>query len=153
MKQSFVRLALTATLVACAGRQAPQTSPTAKADLDAAFTCTATAIQSAGYRVFKDDRTLAIRGSIREDGGADPTSLGGPVGGQGSVARPNDGYFDMPYQIDGIDAVVSLDDSGKVKIAAEAYTGAGASSKSGYVKRPASARGASVVKRVEGCAK
>jgi hypothetical protein len=47
---------------------------------------------------------------------------------------------------------VSLDGNGAVKIAAEAYTGVGASSKSGYIKRSASPRGASTVKRVEGCA-
>jgi hypothetical protein len=151
MKQPVVYLALIVALTACAGHQGPQTSPAAKSDLEAAFTCAATAIQSAGYRVSKDARALTVRGSIREDGGADPTSLGGPVGG-GPGSSPNNGDFPISYAYDGIDAAVSLDDHGKVKIAAEAFTGFGASSKSGYVKRPASARGSSTVKRLEGCA-
>jgi hypothetical protein len=147
MKQSIVRLAFPIALAACAGRQAPQTSSTAKADLDAAFTCATSAIQGGGYRVSKDDRRLAVRGFIREDGVAEPTTLAGTV-----VGDPSVGDFRVAYEVDGIDAAVSLDGRGKVKISAEAYTGVGGSSKSGYTKRPASARGASTVKRVEGCA-
>jgi hypothetical protein len=155
MQQSFVRLAALALgVVACAGRQAPQISPTAKADLDAAFTCAVGAVQGAGYRVLRDDRTLSVRGFIREDLTADPLSLGGMVGGQGSGSgtRLDAGDFPAPYEVDGIDAAVTLDGTGAVKIAAEAYTGVGASAKSGYIKRSASPRGASTLKRVEGCA-
>ena len=152
MKSLIVRLAFPIALAACAGRQAPEVSPTAKADLDAAFTCAASAIQGTGYRVSKDDRRLAVRGFIREDTGADPGSLGGTVGGDGFRADVNVGDYPIAYEVDVIDAAVSLDSQGRVKIAAEAHTGVGGSSKSGYTKRSASARGASTVKRVEGCA-
>jgi hypothetical protein len=152
MEQSFARcLALTAALAACGGRPSAKTSPEAAATLDAAFSCAVGAVREAGYRVSKDDRSRVVRGFIREDAAADPSSLGGTVGGQGS--RRNVGDVDAPYEVDGVDATVSLDRDGDVKIDAEAYTGAGASSKSGYVKRGASARGASTVKRVEGCAR
>jgi hypothetical protein len=156
MQHSIVRLvALSVGLAACAGRQTPQTSPTAQADLDKAFNCAVGAVQDAGYRVSKDPAKHAVRGFVREDLTADPVSLGGMVGGQGSGSgsRLDAGDFPVPYEVDGIDAAVSLGDNGAVKIAAEAYTGVGASAKSGYIKRSASPRGASTVKRVEGCAR
>jgi hypothetical protein len=151
MKQSFVRLtALAFALAACAGRQSPRTNPEAKPFLDAAFACAVNAVEGGGYKVRTDDRTLAVHGLIREDLPADLASRGGT--GEAVGQGRSNGDVSAPYEVDGIDAIVSLKKNGDVKIEADAYTGVGASSKSGYRKGSASPRGTSTLKRVQDCA-
>jgi hypothetical protein len=149
MKQTIARpAALAFALAACAGRQSPTTNPEAKAFLDAAFACAVNAVEAGGYKVRTDDRTLAVHGLIREDLTIDPAALDGTAG----RPRRSPGDVAAPYEVDGIDAIVSLKRNGDVMIEAEAYTGVGASSKSGYRKRSASPRGTSTLKRVQDCA-
>jgi len=151
MTRSIIRLAaLLVTFAACAGRRSPQTDPRTKDFLDAAFACTVSAVEGAGYRISRDDRKLSVHGLIREDFPVDVSSRGGTgeAVGQGRDSRD----VAAPYEVDAIDATLSLDKKGDVKIDAEAYTGVGASLKDGYTKRSASPRGTSTLKRVQDCA-
>ena len=151
MKQPSAGLAaLTLALTACAGRQSPRANPETKAFLDAAFACAVNAVEGGGYKVRTDDRTLSIHGLIREDFPVDLSSRGGT--GEALGQRRTAGDVAAAYQVDGIDAKLSVNRKGDVKIDAEAYTGVGASLKDGYTKRSASPRGTSTLKRVQDCA-
>ena len=136
------------TLAGCAVRRSPYASadPQTQADLQTAYACAQNTLTAFGYRVAKDDRELKIRGWIREDMIAATT---GPVA---SAAASDVGLPPTLYEIDGVDAAISLDKKGQVQAAANAYTGAGGSARGGYVVRAASGRGASVAKKIESCA-
>jgi hypothetical protein len=139
----FVGLSL--TLAGCAIRRSPLASadPQTLTDLQTAYVCAQNTLAAAGYRVTKNDRELKLRGWIGDDGVVPPSLVG--------IAAASDGP-PSPYEVDGVDAVVSLDKQGQVRVAAKAFTGVGASAMSGYTIRGASGRGAAAATKIENCA-
>ena len=120
--------------------------------LDAAFDCVVLAIADAGYPVRRNDKNHVVSGWIRENVGAEDSRVQGDrVGGSGSRRRVGD--EGTPYVIDAVVAGVGVNpQTGRLQVTTEAYTGAALTARSGYVKRPASARGVSAANHARACA-
>ena len=120
--------------------------------LDAAYDCVVEAITDAGYPVRRNDQRRVVFGWIRENVGAEDSRVQGDrVGGIGSKREA--GEAGTPYVIDAVVAGVSVNkQTGRLEVTTEAYTGAALTARSGYVKRPASARGVSAANHARACA-
>jgi hypothetical protein len=130
---------------------AKASAPTAS-QLDAAYDCAIEAIADAGYPVRRSDQRRVVSGQIRDNVGAEDSRVQGDrVGGTGSKREA--GEEGTPYVIDAVVAGVSVNKrTGRLQVTTEAYTGAALTSRSGYVKRPASARGVSAANHARACA-
>ena len=120
--------------------------------LDAVYDCVVEAIADGGYPVRRSDKRRVVSGSIRDNVGAEDSRVQGDrVGGIGSKREA--GEEGTPYVIDAVVAGVSVDKkTGRLQVKTDTYTGAALTSRSGYVKRPASARGVSAANHARACA-
>jgi hypothetical protein len=120
--------------------------------LDAAYDCVVEAITDAGYPVRQSEQRRIVFGWVRENVGAEDSRVQGDrVGGLGSKREA--GEEGTPYVIDAVVAGVSVNkQTGRLQVTTEAYTGAALTARSGYVKRPASARGVSAANQARACA-
>lgn len=120
--------------------------------LDAAYDCVVEAIADAGYPVRRSDKNHVVSGWIRENVGAEDSRVQGDrVGGIGGKREA--GEEGTPYIIDAVVAGVSVNkQTGRLQVTTEAYTGSALTARSGYVKRPASARGVSAANQARACA-
>lgn len=148
-------LLLAVTLVACATHRPSTTvSPAIASQMRTTYACVVDAFETAGYPVVRNDEKLNVHGQIRNEvSTADPAVQGSNVAGAGfgQGRRPAD--EGTPFTVDGVSGGVKIDEaSGRIVVVAGGYTGAGLTRKSGYLSRPASARGNTAIAHAKACA-
>ena len=156
MPRNTLIAALLLTSAGCATNRAatPTVTPEVGQQMRATYTCVVDAIAEAGYPVAAEEGKLTVIAHIRQELAPNDQSLQEPrTGGSGYGTREKAEDAGTPYSVDGVQAIVALDRrTGRIVVETEGYTGAALTRKSGYVKRPASARGNLAMKNARACA-
>jgi len=151
-----VSAALALTVSACATHRASvDVSPQVASQMRSTYACVVDAFQTAGYPVVTNEEKLNVHGQIRDEvSSGDPAVQGSNVGGAGFGVERKPADEGTPFTVDGVSGGVKIDEAtGRVVVVAGGYTGAGLTRKSGYVSRPASARGNTAVNNAKACAR
>jgi len=158
MRRALVISAICLGSGGCAAHTpAPLVTPDSSARLEVSYECVVAAVQNGGYQVKPEwlqpphDGKAAVSSRIVDQGlvTTDARLSGTDIDGAAKPPRQLEG---TAYAIDLVDARLTLDTAGVVRIEATANSGVGRSANSGYVKRPPTTRGESTVVAMRSCA-